>query len=128
LNREGGKGEVTLSTVSYQSAGKVADMLIGLRQDDDMSDSNEMELLLLKYRDGQKWTRKPVQLRWELERMNIHEMGHAEWFPMRKQIGASKNRQLNVSEIVHDRKNPWTAKAKIGSSGNSKGAFAAIRR
>ena len=129
LNREGGKGEVTLSSVSHQSAGKVADMLIGMKQDEEMYDSNEMELLLLKYRDGQRLTRKPVLLKWDLERGIVKEKGHEERFPMRERPSKAKAHALNVADVTHGRKNPFVPKRKRGDTHKpKKGALSNMRK
>ena len=119
LNREGGKGDVSLNTVSHQAAGKVADMLIGLQQDEEMYDSNEMEYVLLKYRDGSRSTRKPVILRWELERGIIKEKGHEERFPMRKGVKIDRKRgdRLQVANIIRDRENPLSPHKKKRKGG-----------
>ena len=64
LNREG--------ETAYQSAQKIADMLIVLDPpEEDEVDSKEMRLLLRKYRDGP--SRKWVTMHWDLDIMNIYE-------------------------------------------------------
>jgi replicative DNA helicase len=103
LNREG--------ETAYQSAQKIADMLVVLiPPDDDEDSSNEMELLLRKYRDGP--SRKKVMMHWNLENMDIHEKassnGHR---PRATVLGTGKSTQLPSKEDA--RINPWKAKAGL---------------
>jgi len=124
LNREGGKGDVTLGNVSYQSIGKHSDILIGLSQDDERESKQEMEAILLKNRDGKKGLR-PV-LRWELERMDLGEKGVEHHFPVRKRNGKvehhkfrsrrqrSEDRALSVQRSLPDKPNPWKVRVNSG--------------
>lgn len=121
LTRDGGKGEVTLANVGYQSVGKHSDIVIGLRQDDEMAEAQEMEALTLKNRDGKK---PNATLRWQLERMDIGEIGVAERFPKRSQktqslIGPERHkaRQLEIARArgaarQEGKSNPFTKHSK----------------
>lgn len=123
LNREGGKGEVNLANVSYQSVGKDSDLLVALSQDEEDEAQQEMNAMLLKNRDGKKTKTK---LRWQLERHVIQEKGMAERFPERGQNGRLKSskiksrserqrhRKLQVADETRDEENPW----KIRNNGN----------
>lgn len=115
LNREGGKGEVTLANISYQSVGKHSDILIGLSQDEDQENKQEMELIALKIRDAKKGQR-PI-LRWMLETMDIGEKGMEEHFPIRKKDGKrpvkatrQQRRQIEIARNIEGRPNPWARK------------------
>jgi len=97
LNREG--------ETAYQSAQKIADMLIVLQPpEEDEGDSDEMGLLLRKYRDGP--SRKSVNMHWALDTMDIHETASTNGHRSRKLGG--KPRRLPGPEDA--RINPWTAK------------------
>ena len=85
LNREG--------ETSYQSAQKIADMLIILEPPEDDEDQTKMALKMRKYRDGP--SRKPVMMHWDLDVMDIHELAGAK-FEKRAGLG-EKQKQ----------KNPW---------------------
>jgi replicative DNA helicase len=65
LSRETGE-------TAYQSAQKIADMLIVLHPDEEDYVRNEMELSLRKYRDGP--SRKIVRMHWDIENGDIHEI------------------------------------------------------
>jgi replicative DNA helicase len=114
LNREGGKGDVNLATLGYQSIGKQADCLIGLSQDDDQASQYIMELLLLKHRDGP--SNLKVNLDWKLDTMNIKEQGAVESFPMRAtkrrltKSDRDKEQKLQIAQIIQDKPNPLTKK------------------
>jgi len=94
LNREG--------ETSYQSAQKIADMLIVLiPPDEEDEDPTTMKLLLRKYRDGP--SRKTVDMHWDLATMDIHEADAAKTngrFAPRK-LGDPRKQKIN----------PWKAKA-----------------
>jgi len=64
LNREG--------ETAYQSAQKIADMLIILIPPEEDDDQTRMHLLMRKYRDGP--SRKPATMRWDLDTMLIEEL------------------------------------------------------
>jgi replicative DNA helicase len=85
LNREG--------ETSYQSAQKIADMLIILNPPEDDEDQTRMALQMRKYRDGP--SRKPVMMHWDLDVMDIHELAGAH-FEKRPGLGEEKKN-----------KNPW---------------------
>jgi replicative DNA helicase len=93
LNREG--------ETSYQSAQKIADMLIVLiPPDEDDEDPTTMKLLLRKYRDGP--SRKTVNMHWDLSIMDIHE------------ADAATNGRFTPRKLGDKRKqkiNPWSVKA-----------------
>lgn len=116
LNREGGRGEVNLSTLGYQSIGKQADTLIGLSQTDEQLEAEEMEALLLKYRDGP--SRKSVVLDWRMENMKFGEKGAAQAFPMRatkRRLTKSERkdeRKLQLVQQTKDQENPFTRKIR----------------
>ena len=87
LNREG--------ETSYQSAQKIADMLIILiPPEEDDEDSKAMKLLMRKYRDGP--SRKVVNMHWDLDFMNIHETDAPVF---ERKLGKEK-----------PKKNPWSEK------------------
>lgn len=123
LNREGGKGDVNLSTLGYQSIGKQADTLIGLAQDDDQAERYEMELLLLKHRDGP--SNKSVIMDWKLDTMQIKEHGSAESFPLRAskrrmtKSDRDKEQKLQISQLTKDKLNPFVS--RMNGKGSPKG-------
>jgi replicative DNA helicase len=95
LNREG--------ETAYQSAQKIADMLIVLiPPDEEDEDPTTMKLLLRKYRDGP--SRKTVNMHWDLATMDIHETDAA------KANGRFAPRKLGDPRKQRVR-NPWLAKA-----------------
>jgi hypothetical protein len=105
LNRDG--------ETSYQSAQKIADMLLVLLPDEEDEAKNEMRIIMRKYRDGP--SRKTVTMRWNLERMDIKEKGIEERFPAkieRSLKSESKRKKLQVAEVIHDRPNPWSKKKR----------------
>ena len=117
LNREGGKGEVTLTTITYQSIGKHSDQLIGLSADDELAARNQMKLIKLKDRDGP--SRRDVIMRWNLEIMDVGELGVAERFPNREFKSLSKKdrireHRLEIALNVRDKPNPF----KVSSNGH----------
>jgi KaiC/GvpD/RAD55 family RecA-like ATPase len=65
LSRETGE-------TAYQSAQKIADMLIVLQPNEEDYAKNEMELSMRKYRDGP--SRKTVRMRWDIENGDLHEI------------------------------------------------------
>ena len=97
LNREG--------ETSYQSAQKIADMLIVLHPpEEDEEDSKEMHMSLRKYRDGP--SRKSVRMHWDLDIMDIHEL---------PTNGAVFNRPLgkgrpSTQAKPEEKPNPWKVK------------------
>lgn len=98
---------------SYQSVEKIADMLIILRPTDDDRDNSEMSYFLHKYRDGP--SRRSAQMRWQLETMDIGEIGGAERFPSRskslKKDDRVKEAKLAIATAVRDKggeNNPWS--------------------
>lgn len=120
LSREGSKKDnVTLANVGYQSIGKHSDVVVGLAQDDEMEASSEMDVLLLKMRDGKK---TKATMRWALETMDIREKGVEERFPEKggkkkrnKALVGRERRQrqhLEVKRTMGDRRNPWHDRAK----------------
>lgn len=114
INREGGAGKVTLSTVAHQSIGKHSDVLFGLTQTEEQEAQNEMRLVGLKVRGGKRGIE--AILRWNLDRMDISEKGVAERFPKRLDqksiIGPERRRQqqLEIAETLRGLDNPWKAK------------------
>jgi hypothetical protein len=100
LNREG--------ETSYQSAQKIADMLIILQPpEEDEGDSKEMRMLLRKYRDGP--SRKPVTMHWDLDIMDIYELDASASERFERKLGG-KSRKLpekpkTLKEIVAARRN-----------------------
>jgi len=97
LNREG--------ETAYQSAQKIADMLIVLQPDEEDYEKNEMELLLRKYRDGP--SRKLVKMKWDIEHGDLHEIGVDSRFPERR--GKSLTGRKN------GKPEPETVKGAIGA-------------
>jgi len=103
LNRQG--------ETSYQSAQKIADMLIVLHPDDELRAKNEMKLSMRKYRDGE--SRKEALMRWDPDFGVIHEKNFAERFPPRvnKSLMAKQRKleqRLEVATIVGGRDNPFS--------------------
>lgn len=118
LNREG--------ETSYQSAQKIADMLIVLQPDEEDEVRNEMRLVMRKYRDGP--SRREATMRWDLERMDIKEKGAEERFPKRNNPSLrtderKRERKLAVAEIVRDQANPFVKRRR-----DHGGGIAAARR
>lgn len=115
LTRDGGKGEVTLATVGYQSVGKHSDIVLGLSQDEEQEARQEMKVIGLKFRRGPKRT---ALMRWELERMDIGEKGVEERFPIRSDAQSmighkrKKARQLEVARTTGGKANPYAKKTK----------------
>lgn len=114
LNRDGGKGDVSLSNVSHQSVGKHSDVIIGLAQDEEQTERQEMGVVLLKNRDGKK---AHTTMRWQLETMDIGEKGIEERFPARRpksqtMIGHQrrKSRRLEIARNTAGKSNPWAKK------------------
>lgn len=114
LNRDAGKGDVSLANVSHQSVGKHSDLIIGLAQDEEKQERQEMDVVLLKNRDGKK---ARCTMRWSLETMDIGEKGIEERFPARRpksqtMIGhqRKKAKRLEVARNVGDKENPWAKK------------------
>lgn len=117
LNRDGGKGEVTLATVGYQSVGKHSDVVLGLSQDEELEARQQMKVLSLKIRSNK---RTHATMRWELDRMNIEERGTDERFPTKTKqsmIGHDrrKHAKLSVARAVGGRDNPWGGHASKSS-------------
>jgi replicative DNA helicase len=98
LNREG--------ETSYQSAQKIADMLIILQPpDEDEEDSKVMEMLMRKYRDGP--SRKKVTMHWDLDFMNIHETDAPVF---ERKLGGKQ-------QPPKDKRNPWAEKLHRNGGG-----------
>jgi replicative DNA helicase len=96
LNRDG--------DTAYQSAQKIADMLIILQPpDEDAEDQETMKLTMRKYRDGP--SRKPVTMRWKLDTMDIEELPFDGQFQPRTLGGRKKQKP---------KANPWTARHRNG--------------
>jgi len=89
LNREG--------ETAYQSAQKIADMLIILDPPEEDEDQTKMSLMMRKYRDGP--SRKTVQMTWDLDTMLISQASTNGAFP-------AKQRKLGEQKKM-ERKNPW---------------------
>lgn len=137
LNREGGRGDVNLANVSYQSIGKHSDILVGLSQDDEQEARQEMEAILLKNRDGKKGMRPT--LRWELERMSIGEKGKQHHFPERtKTNGAGKKtsrrkrkrgeQEIEIARNLEGQRNPWAARRGDTNGHKTENPFSAKRK
>ena len=95
LNREG--------ETSYQSAQKIADMLIVLQPPDEEEENpTDMTLLLRKYRDGP--SRKKIYMHWDLEIMDIYESPNGKPQPARESLGAPSKRHGN----------PWAERHRNG--------------
>jgi len=114
LNREG--------ETAYQSAQKIADMLIILQPDEEDEAKNEMELLLRKYRDGP--SRRVVKMRWDIENGDIHEIGVDSRFPERR--GRSLVGRKNGKE-EHQPKVGALATLRNGKLNHPKGALGVLR-
>lgn len=92
LNREG--------ETAYQSAQKIADMLIILfPPEDDDADQDKMTLYLRKYRDGP--SRKTAIMRWELETMQIEEIKGGSTTATRKLGGEEEKPKTNPWSVRH---------------------------
>ena len=90
LNREG--------ETAYQSAQKIADMLIILSPpEEEDEDQTKMNLLLRKYRDGP--SRKWVQMSWDLDVMKISQKS-TNGGPPKRELGQETKR------------NPWARRAQ----------------
>jgi replicative DNA helicase len=99
LNRDG--------DTAYQSAQKIADMLIILQPpDEDAEDQETMKLVMRKYRDGP--SRKPVTMRWKLDMMDIEELPFDGNFQPRT-LGGRKKQTRQQQRV-----NPWTARHRNG--------------
>ena len=90
LNREG--------ETSYQSAQKIADMLIVLDPpDEDDENPTTMKLIMRKYRDGP--SRKTVNMHWDLDTMEIYEDKNADRgkgrYPVRGKLGEPDKQPAN---------------------------------
>jgi KaiC/GvpD/RAD55 family RecA-like ATPase len=94
LNREG--------ETSYQSAQKIADMLIVLIPPEEDDNSKVMKMTMRKYRDGP--SRKPVEMHWDLDTMEIRELPTNGHRPVR-------SGKLGVPDPKPKSKNPWAVKA-----------------
>lgn len=119
LDRAAGKGEITLANIGYQSVGKHSDIVVGLRQDEEQETRNEMELVLLKNRDGKK--NVVAKMNWELDEMFIKEKGISERFPRRTKETSSekkKAQQLDRSRTSRGAhiQNPWGGKKRRGAN------------
>jgi hypothetical protein len=128
LSREGGRGELSLANIGYQSVGKHSDIVIGLKQDDEAEARSEMEAILLKNRDGKK--NISVDMRWEMERMNIKEKGVEERFPAKHKRRTTerehKRQQLEIARVVGSSPNVFSMRA--GRSRNGGNPFSARAR
>ena len=127
LNREGGKesakGRISLANVSYQSIGKDSDVVIGLTvtsdDDDGDTDENIVNAVLLKNRDGQR--NLTVQMRCEMNNMDIGELGREERFPERnghKRYTSAERQALMIERNVGGKVNPWRERLNVGRSSN----------
>lgn len=118
---------VTTGETSHQSVRKIADTIIQLvpydpENDKSDVDEGEMGYILLKYRDGP--SHKRTKMKWELDHMDIEELGSAANFPSRplaerKRLNrlAKKNGQAKHTDNPYARKrgiqhgkqegNPW---------------------
>lgn len=106
LNRQG--------ETSYQSAQKIADMLIVLEVDDELEAKAERKLSMRKYRDGP--SRKEAFMRWNPELGEIHEKNFAERFPERTNKSLmTKQRDMEqrveLATIIGGRDNPFTKRS-----------------
>jgi replicative DNA helicase len=98
LNREG--------ETAYQSAQKIADMLIILMPpEDDDDDQTKMHLLMRKYRDGP--SRKPATMHWDLDTMDIKEIEHDQFKPRQPLGDKTKNK-------LAEKKKVWNEKHRNG--------------
>ena len=95
LNREG--------ETSYQSAQKIADMLIILEPPDEADENpTTMKLIMRKYRDGP--SRKSAEMHWDLNTMEIYEDKNA----------AKAKGRYQVRELGKDNKPANPILAKLG--------------
>jgi replicative DNA helicase len=91
LNREG--------ETAYQSAQKIADMLIILIPPEPEDDQTRMYLSLRKYRDGP--SRKTATMKWDLDTMLIDELpADSEKFKPREPLGDSSKNGLRAKKKV----------------------------
>jgi replicative DNA helicase len=98
LNREG--------ETAYQSAQKIADMLIILQPPEEDVEENytEIDLYLRKYRDGP--SRKPVSMNWDLNTMDIYEKPSTNGRRPTRKLGGDPKRP---------KANPWSRKKPSAS-------------
>lgn len=113
IDRSGGKGEIGLHNISYQSVGRNSDIVIGLRQDEEQETRQEMECILLKSRDSPK--NVLARMNWRLDEMFIREKGINERFPRRTSVNGDerrKSKKLAVAKSVKESsgRNPWRDK------------------
>ena len=120
LNREGGKeaakGNITLANASYQSVGKDSDVVIGLApvvndDEEETTDENIVNAVLLKNRDGVR--NMKVEMRCEMENMDIGELGKEHRFPERnghKTYSPADKQALMIERNVGGKTNPWDVK------------------
>ena len=68
-----------LENIAYaRSIGQDSDLVLGLEQTEEMQEQNQMEIRMLKNRDGKKTTTK---LHWDMERMIFKEWTPNDMFP-----------------------------------------------
>lgn len=114
LNREGGRDKVTLANVGHQSIGKHSDIMLGLQQDEEQEDQQEMEVRSLKVRRGPK---PHTTMRWQLDTMDIHEKGLSERFPKRASLSKKQREretEVAIRATIEGKVNPW--KKKLGTA------------
>ena len=99
LNREG--------ETAYQSAQKIADMLIILMPPEEDEDQTQMHLLLRKYRDGP--SRKPAHMKWDLDTMLIEDVTGSDTFKPREPLG---DRTKNT---LREKKKQWGERHRNGN-------------
>lgn len=72
-NREGARGDLSVvHTAEALSVARDCDIMLGLQQDDEQYENQEMEGIILKNRDGK---RGRFLCHWDLDVMNIYEKG-----------------------------------------------------
>lgn len=110
VNREGGRDKVTLSNIGHQSIGKHSDIMLGLQQDEEQEEQQEMDIIALKVRRGPK---PRATMRWMLDTMDIHEKGISERFPKKASLSPKeqkKETKMSIKTETVGKENPWSHK------------------
>lgn len=106
-NRESVSQGVKLETIAFSSAiGMDADLVVGLQQDEDMRLEKEMEVILVKNRDGAPGR---VKMNWDMERMQFGERPPDGAFRKKKESSdyQSLDEEVAASEPVMSPGNPF---------------------
>lgn len=100
-NRDAAKGDVGIAnTAEGLSIAQDCDIMFALQRDEDQEKNNEMEVLMLKNRDGKKGR---ALMNWELDTMDIWER-HPETLMKRRE--SSKEDDEEQEEVENVQKSP----------------------